>query len=81
MFRAVIDSSERCSSSRLQEEMDEGRDLGPQHLGQHRREDEVHRAAGVRRCRLGLVAAEGGEEDDRRVLCDSVRWRMSLAVS
>ena len=51
--------------ARLHEEMDEGRDLGAQHVGEDRREDEVHRAAGIGGRRLGLVAAVGGEEDDR----------------
>jgi hypothetical protein len=53
---------------RLAEEVDEGGDLGPQDLREDRREDEVDRAARVRVDLLGLVAAEGGEEDDRRVL-------------
>ena len=51
---------------RLQEQVDEGRDLGPQHVGADRREDEVDGAAGVGGGRLGLVAPEGGDEDDRR---------------
>ena len=62
---AVIDPSERSSSSERADELEEGRHLGPQHPGEDRREDEVDGAAGVRRRGLQLVAAEGGQEDDR----------------
>ena len=69
---------QRLQLPRLHEERDEGRDLGPQHARQDRREDEVDRAARVGAGRLRLTAAEGGDEDDRdarrrRMLADQLR--------
>ena len=54
--------------SRLREQVDEGRDPGPHDLAEDRHEDEVDGAARVCGGRLGLVAPEGRDEDDRRVL-------------
>ena len=51
----------------LAEEVDEDGDLRPQHLGHDRREDVVDRAERVAARGVHLVA-EGGDEDDRRVL-------------
>ena len=60
-------TSDSSSSWVRADELDERRHLG-QHPGEDRREHEVDRAAGVRRRFLELVAAERGEEDDRRQL-------------
>ena len=54
--------------ARLEEQVDEDRDLGAQDVGHDRREDEVDGAARVGDRDLRLVARVGGDEDDRRVL-------------
>ena len=48
-------------------ELDEHRHLGPQHPGDDRLEQEVHRAQLVAGQHLLLVAGVGGQEDDGRV--------------